>query len=159
MGYSGPNPMAATEFPVPRQKKCLIVVAGVVAFFVVLGIIGCATDSSQPDTDSTPAPPASPTVAAATATPTPSLAPQSPRYATADCDRSHRHTNGYGGTNGGRTNGYSSTGGNTNGYGSGHGSANSYSSANGYGSANGHADSRTNGHAPNRDMARARSRC
>ena len=61
-----------------KRKKCSIVLAGVVAFFVVLGIIGCATDSSQPDADSTPAPPASPTVAAATATPTPSLAPQSP---------------------------------------------------------------------------------
>ena len=66
-----PNPIVAREFPVSKRKKCLIIVAGVVAFFVVLGIIGSATDSSQPDADSTPAPPAAPTVDAATATPTP----------------------------------------------------------------------------------------
>lgn len=60
-----------------RPKKCLLILAGVFAAFILLGIIGIITDSSQaPEPTPTPAPTATPEhqrgpTATPTATPTP----------------------------------------------------------------------------------------
>ncbi|MEV6547960.1 hypothetical protein AB0M57_04530 [Streptomyces sp. NPDC051597] len=76
MAFQDPDGQAAR--PPRRRRRWPWIVGGIVAFFVVVGIIGAATDSGKKDDDAKPAPAgtvAAPSESAAASKPAPEVKP------------------------------------------------------------------------------------